>query len=118
MELLRRPELSLDDVLAIGGMDAPEDPAVGERVEVAVTYEGYLVRAVDEAARLRRLEDAKIPDDVDYATLAGLSNEAREKLAQVRPASIGQAARIPGVTAAALAVLGVHVHAASRRPRA
>jgi tRNA uridine 5-carboxymethylaminomethyl modification enzyme len=88
---------------------------VRERVEVALKYEGYLRRQEAEAARLARLEDVHLPEDLDYAQLVGLSNEAREKLGRERPRSLGQASRIRGVTPAAVAVLATHVEARRRR---
>jgi tRNA uridine 5-carboxymethylaminomethyl modification enzyme len=121
VELLRRPEVGLEALgrlVAAGGLSpalVPDDPAVRERVEVAVKYEGYLRRQEAEAERLRRLEALRLPDDLDYATLTGLSNEAREKLARERPRSLGQASRLRGVTPAAVAVLAAHLEARRRR---
>jgi tRNA uridine 5-carboxymethylaminomethyl modification enzyme len=121
-ELLRRPELDVATLAAIaaaGGLNVaevlPADPAVRERVEVQLKYEGYLRRQEAEAARLSRLEDVHLPDDLDYATLAGLSREACEKLSRERPRSLGQASRIRGVTPAAVAVLATHLDARRRR---
>jgi tRNA uridine 5-carboxymethylaminomethyl modification enzyme len=121
-ELLRRPELDVPALAAIaaaGGLDPdsvlPDDAAVRERIEVQVKYEGYLRRQEAEAARLARLEDVRLPDDLDYAVLNGLSSEAREKLGRERPRSLGQASRIRGVTPAAVAVLATHVEARRRR---
>lgn len=118
-ELLRRPELSHADVVAIGcaaGLADPRvDPAVAERVETEVKYAGYLERQQRDAARLSRLEDVRLPDDLDYARVRGLSNEAREKLAAFRPRSLAQAARISGVTPAAVAILMTHLTAERRR---
>jgi tRNA uridine 5-carboxymethylaminomethyl modification enzyme len=125
VELLRRPELGTDALARLcgaAGLDAaallPADPAVRERVEVAVKYEGYLRRQEAEAARLARLEEAQLPEDLDYAALAGLSREAKEKLAAARPRSLGQAARLRGVTPAAVAVLAAHLQARLKSARA
>jgi len=121
-DLLRRPELdvaALCAVAAAGGLRPddvlPADAAVRERVEVQIKYAGYLRRQEAEAARLARLEDAHLPEDLDYATMTGLSHEAREKLTRDRPRSLGQAARIRGVTPAAVAVLATHLEARRRR---
>jgi tRNA uridine 5-carboxymethylaminomethyl modification enzyme len=121
-ELLKRPELdvaTLTAIAAAGGLNVaeviPEDAAVRERVEVQLKYEGYLRRQEAEAARLSRLEDVHLPEDLDYATLAGLSREACEKLTRERPRSLGQASRIRGVTPAAVAVLATHLDARRRR---
>jgi tRNA uridine 5-carboxymethylaminomethyl modification enzyme len=112
LELLRRPEI---DVAALARFAAPiTDPAVAERVEIAVKYEGYLRRQEAEAARLGRLESVRIPDDLDYHGLGALSNEVREKLAAARPRSLGQAARIAGITPAAVSILATLVAARQR----
>jgi tRNA uridine 5-carboxymethylaminomethyl modification enzyme len=82
---------------------------LGERVEIQVKYEGYILRQREEAARFVRNEALEIPGDLDYHRLSGLSTEVREKLTRSRPLSLGQAARIPGITPAALSVLMVHL---------
>jgi tRNA uridine 5-carboxymethylaminomethyl modification enzyme len=83
---------------------------------VQVKYAGYLQRQADEIARQRRSEELRLPADIDYTAVCGLSNEARQRLGDVRPATLGQAARIPGLTPAAVSLLLVHlkkrVHAA------
>jgi tRNA uridine 5-carboxymethylaminomethyl modification enzyme len=120
LELLRRPELDLAalapvaSAAGLAGEVIPADLAVRERVEVQVKYEGYLRRQEVEAARLARMDEVLVPADLDYAALAGLSAEAREKLARERPRSLGQASRIRGVTPAAVAVLATHVSARRR----
>ncbi len=113
-DLLRRPEVSYDDVVElIGPMAASGDdrlPAqVRVQLEVAAKYAGYIERQEEEIARHRRNEDTRLPEDLDYAHVAGLSNEVRQKLAQLRPATVGQAARVPGVTPAAVSILLVHL---------
>jgi tRNA uridine 5-carboxymethylaminomethyl modification enzyme len=113
LELLRRPEVSYAALQQAFGGPAL-DPEAQDRVEVQVKYQGYVERQAEEAARFRRLEAERIPDALDYAHLAGLSREVREKLARVRPRSIGQASRISGVTPAAVSILLVHARAAAR----
>ena len=76
-------------------------------METTVKYEGYLRRQQDQVERTRRMEEQTIPADFDYAAVVGLSAEVREKLQKVRPLTIGQAGRIPGVTPAATAILAV-----------
>ena len=115
MQLLRRPELDVPALARLGGAAVDADPAVAERVEVAVKYEGYLRRQEAEAGRLARLEGLVLPEDLDYRGLAGLSNEAREKLSAARPRSLGQAARIAGIAPAAVSILATHVEARRRR---
>ena len=101
--VLRRPEVSLEDVL-------PGLPrAVAEQVEIEVKYEGYIRRQAIDVEKFRRLENKSIPDRFDYRGLRHLRFEAREKLERVRPASLGQASRIAGVTPADLQVLLVHL---------
>lgn len=113
-DLLRRPEVSYDDVLEIVG--APEPPTddrlpqqVRAQVEVRAKYAGYIERQQDEIERQRRNEETSLPLDLDYAQITGLSHEVRQKLEQARPATLGQAGRIPGVTPAALSILLVHL---------
>ena len=108
-QLLRRPELSYAAVAGLvdGGPTLAAD--VMAQVEVALKYSGYVKRQHDAVERFKRLEQAAIPLDIDYASVVGLSREAREKLTQIRPLSLGQAARVPGVTPAALSLLSVHL---------
>jgi tRNA uridine 5-carboxymethylaminomethyl modification enzyme len=109
LELLRRPEVGYAALRrAFGGVD---DEAVAARVEVQAAYHGYVARQSEEAARMKALEDLALPPEMSYADLAGLSREAREKLGRVRPRSILQASRIPGMTPAAIAILIVHLRA-------
>jgi len=109
--LLRRPGLAWRELCRLHG----EVPALPEdvifQVEVQARYEGYLVRSEIEAARFRGQEGRLIPPEADYATIPGLSTEVRQKLAAARPASLGQAARIPGITPAAVSILAVWLRA-------
>ena len=91
---------------------------MAEQVEIQVRYAGYIVRQQDEVARARRQEETALPERLDFAAIAGLSNEVRQRLEQVRPATLGQAARIPGVTPAAISLLSVHLKKHSARKRA
>ncbi|WP_410474453.1 tRNA uridine-5-carboxymethylaminomethyl(34) synthesis enzyme MnmG [Guyparkeria sp. TX1] len=111
LDLLRRPEL---DYAAIAAVDelapaATPAPAVIEQLEIEAKYAGYIDRQRDEVARSVKQEQEAIPADIDYAEIPGLSNEVRDKLSQQRPATVGQAARIPGVTPAAVSLLLVHL---------
>ena len=85
-------------------------------VECRLKYQGYIERQLREIDRVRTLEDLHVPGDLDYATLGSLSSEVREKLAHVRPVTLGQAARIPGVTPAAISILAVHLRRHRERP--
>ena len=112
LQLLRRPEVSYADLRRLDE-DALTDPVVARQVEVAAKYEGYIRRMLDDVARFKRLEARGIPDGLDYGAVPGLSTEIRERLAQVRPRSLGQASRIPGVTPAAISILTVWCHRAA-----
>ncbi len=109
LDLLRRPEVDYPDLVAALGLPPCDTPGVAEQVAIQAKYAGYIQRQEDEAARtLRRLEDP-IPEDLDYQAVPGLSREVQEKLTRVRPATVGQAARVPGVTPAAVSLLLVHL---------
>ena len=115
LDLLRRPELDYAKLAAVPSFGpAVDDPAVAEQVEIEAKYSGYLERQREEIARQRRSEDAAIADGFDYAGVRGLSAELRQKLEQVRPQSIGQAQRIPGMTPAAISLLLVHLERVRR----
>jgi tRNA uridine 5-carboxymethylaminomethyl modification enzyme len=113
---LRRPEISYAMLRARRGPHAPHLPRELEpEVECRIKYQGYIERQLREIARLGELEDLLLPSSLEYASLRALSSEVREKLALVRPATLGQAARIPGVTPAAISILAVHVRSARER---
>ncbi len=126
MELLRRPGVGYADVLEIIGTpladaDAGDGIASDDRLapqlrtalEVRASYSGYIERAEAEIERSRRNEHTALPANLDYRGLAGLSNEVRQKLSEIRPATLGQAARVPGVTPAAVSILLVHLKRSS-----
>ena len=113
-QLLCRPETTYADVA--GPSDAVRDPRVARQIEVAAKYDGYIRRMLDEVARFRRMEERAIPDALDYGSVPGLSTEIRERLAAVRPRSLGQASRVPGVTPAAVAILSVWCHRGAGPP--
>jgi tRNA uridine 5-carboxymethylaminomethyl modification enzyme len=110
LELLKRQEFDYAGLVALASL-APgvDDPAVSEQIEIGVKYSGYLERQNDEIARQLRHESSGIPADFDYAGVRGLSSEALAKLVAVRPQTIGQAQRIPGITPAAISLLLVHL---------
>ncbi len=118
-DLLRRPEVTYDHVVELVGPMAEADderlaPQIRAQLEVAAKYAGYIERQEEEIARHRRNEETRLPADLDYARVSGLSNEVRQKLADIRPGTIGQAARVPGVTPAAVSILLVHLKKTSR----
>ncbi len=109
-QILRRPEMDFARVWSLGEFDnEPFSDDVIAQVETSLKYEGYLKRQEEGVQRFARMEQAAIPTDFDYARIRGLSREVREKLASVRPQSLGQASRIPGITPAALSLLSVHL---------
>jgi tRNA uridine 5-carboxymethylaminomethyl modification enzyme len=115
-ELLRRPEVDYDDLIEVAG-EAPDAAQLDERIaaqrvvelEVRARYAGYIERQNEEIERAREHESAPLPGDLDYAQVTGLSNEVRQRLAEVRPLTLGQAARVPGVTPAAVSLLMIHM---------
>ena len=109
-ELLSRPGVSYAALMSVPGVGpGVADAAVAEQVEIQAMYAGYIDRQEAEIARTRANEALTLPPDFDFATVRGLSNEVRDKLARHRPTTIGQAARIPGVTPAAVSLLVVHI---------
>ncbi len=110
-QLLRRVELDYSIVADLAPAPVPPEPAVARQVEIEVKYAGYIQRQLAEIERFKHLEKIRIPDDFDYRSVHGLSNELKQKLSEVRPASLGQAARIDGITPAALSILMVMLKA-------
>jgi tRNA uridine 5-carboxymethylaminomethyl modification enzyme len=114
-ELLRRPEVAYRELIELIGapdhrqLDDRLPEQVGRDIEVRASYAGYIERQQDEIERQRRHEETQLPAALDYTGLRGLSNEVRQRLAEVRPATVGQAARVPGVTPAAISILLVHL---------
>jgi tRNA uridine 5-carboxymethylaminomethyl modification enzyme len=105
LDLLRRPEIDHDWIAARWPAPAPLGCEVAEQVEIHTKYEGYIARQNIQIEELSRLEAIAIPSDIEYAGLHALSMEGRDKLGRIRPASIGQAARIPGLTPADVQML-------------
>jgi tRNA uridine 5-carboxymethylaminomethyl modification enzyme len=106
-ELLRRPEITIDGVRKLHpGLDAMPDDVL-QQLEVETKYAGYIKRQQEEVARFQRAEAVAIPECFDFTRVHGLSAEVVEKLGKIRPRTLGQASRIPGVTPAAIAILSV-----------
>jgi tRNA uridine 5-carboxymethylaminomethyl modification enzyme len=108
-ELLRRPEISFRHLSAFDPACATTEEYVAEEVEIQIKYEGYLRRQSELVDKVRKLEQMKLSPTVDYSGIPGLSTEAKEKLTKVKPLSIGQAARISGITPAALSILMIYL---------
>jgi len=113
-ELLRRPEVRHAALAQLPGGAADLPTAVVEQVEILAKYQGYIDRQADEVQRRASQEDTPLPPEMDYAAVRGLSIEAQQKLTAIRPMSLGQAARIQGITPATISLLLVHL---KRRPR-
>ncbi|MEO6169404.1 MAG: tRNA uridine-5-carboxymethylaminomethyl(34) synthesis enzyme MnmG [Lysobacter sp.] len=114
-DLLKRPEITYARLVSVDALGPTvSDPAVAEQVEIGVKYSGYLDRQNAEIARQRRHETTAIPDGFEYARVHGLSTELAGKLERVRPETVGQAQRIPGMTPAAISLLLVHLVGARR----
>ena len=117
-DLLRRPGFDYTGLMRIEGLGPAAAPDIGQQVEVQARYHGYIERQQAEIERQRRYQAQPLPEDLDYGSMTGLSAEVREKLIAHRPATLGQAARIPGVTPAAISLLLVYLRrgdAARRR---
>jgi tRNA uridine 5-carboxymethylaminomethyl modification enzyme len=117
-DLLRRPEMRYEGIVALARVGTADGYAelseelstqIGRQLEIQARYSGYIKRQADEIERQRKHETTVLPDDFDYSVVTGLSNEVREKLERVRPASLGQASRISGMTPAAISLLLIHL---------
>ena len=115
-ELLRRPEVTVALLLSCDGSLGEAADGVALLAELTVKYEGYIRRQEEEAKKLTKYEEMRLPPGFPFESVYGLSTEVRDKLVRVRPASIGQAQRIPGVTPAAVALLLVALKRGSARP--
>jgi tRNA uridine 5-carboxymethylaminomethyl modification enzyme len=113
-DLLRRPKVTYASLLTLPGSGTPvADPQVALQVEIATKYSGYIDRQHDEIARHLAMESAQLPLDLDYRSVRGLSAEAQQKLNLHKPETIGQAARISGITPATISLLLVHLKGAA-----
>jgi len=106
-ELLRRPDIAIEMLAVIDPEIDGLSADICEQLEIAVKYEGYIARQLEQVERFRRLEGVNIPDGFSYTGLSGLSAEVQEKLGKAQPQTLGQASRIPGVTPAAIAILSI-----------
>jgi tRNA uridine 5-carboxymethylaminomethyl modification enzyme len=117
LHFLRRPDVSYE---VIAGLVPPPEPlpsAVSEQVSIAVKYEGYISKQQQQVERMQRLENKSIPADFDYESIVGLRTEARQKLKNFQPATVGQAGRIAGVNPADISVLLVYLERQSHPKR-
>ncbi|BAT70855.1 tRNA uridine 5-carboxymethylaminomethyl modification enzyme [Thermosulfidibacter takaii ABI70S6] len=117
-QLLKRPEITYEDIEKIQGKKSDLPDYVKQEVEIEIKYEGYIKRQKEQVERFKRMESKLIPEDIDYDAIPGLSTEVRQKLKEVRPVSIGQASRIPGVTPAAISAILIYMEMQQRRKKA
>jgi tRNA uridine 5-carboxymethylaminomethyl modification enzyme len=117
-ELLSHPSLAIADVTRIWPRFGELGPKIAEQLEIDAKYDVYLARQSADIAAFRRDESLALPEEIDYASVKGLSNEARQKLQSVRPRTIGQAGRIDGMTPAALTLLVAHLRRQGREAKA
>jgi tRNA uridine 5-carboxymethylaminomethyl modification enzyme len=108
-DLLKRPEMTYEHIEAIVPSEVELDFDIKEQVEIQVKYEGYIEKSLQQVDRLKKMENKKIPDNIDYDAISGLATEARQKMKQVRPLSIAQASRISGVNPADISILLVYL---------
>jgi tRNA uridine 5-carboxymethylaminomethyl modification enzyme len=116
--LLRRPELDYESLRRLEPSLPELEPEAAFQVEVQARYEGYLRRQLVDIERMRSTQESPLPEDLDYASISGLSIEVRQKLARQRPRTLGQASRISGITPAAIDVLYLHLKRLRRSARA
>jgi tRNA uridine 5-carboxymethylaminomethyl modification enzyme len=108
-DFIKRTEISYEHIKAIIPSETPLDPEVEEQVEIHIKYEGYIEKSLQQVDRLKKMEDKKIPENIDYDAITGIATEARQKLKTVRPLSIAQASRISGVNPADISILLVYI---------
>ena len=110
LDLLRRPELTYGDIVRLAELESPlDDPQAIRQLEIQARYSGYIERQVAEIERQKKHESTLLPLSLDYAQVKGLSAEVTQKLNDTKPETIGQAARIPGMTPAAISLLLIHL---------
>jgi tRNA uridine 5-carboxymethylaminomethyl modification enzyme len=108
LDLLKRPGISYADIASLKG-ECASDPQVSGQVETQIKYSGYIDRQSEDIERLKRYENTRLPGDFDYLAVEGMSNEVKQKLSQAKPETLARAARIPGVTPAAISLLLIYL---------
>lgn len=108
-QLLRRPEISFAHLAELSSDLADVPCSVASQAEIEIKYAGYIKRQLEAVSRFKNLETVRLPGDIDYSIVTGLSREAREKLTRIRPRSLGQALRIAGMTPSAISLLSIHL---------
>ncbi|MFD0826762.1 tRNA uridine-5-carboxymethylaminomethyl(34) synthesis enzyme MnmG [Neobacillus sp. M.A.Huq-85] len=108
-DLLKRPEMSYEHIEGLTPSDVTLDTEIKEQVEIQIKYEGYIEKSLQQVDRLKKMENKKIPENIDYDAINGLATEARQKLKKIKPLSIAQASRISGVNPADISILLVYL---------
>ncbi|MDA1477028.1 tRNA uridine-5-carboxymethylaminomethyl(34) synthesis enzyme MnmG [Bacillus changyiensis] len=108
-DLIKRPEMNYETVTALAPTDEKVASDVAEQVEIQIKYEGYIEKSLQQVEKLKKMENKKIPDRIDYDAIKGIATEARQKLKEVRPLSVAQASRISGVNPADISILLVYL---------
>jgi tRNA uridine 5-carboxymethylaminomethyl modification enzyme len=108
-DLLKRPEMTYEHIGMIAPSDIPFEEDVKEQVEIQIKYEGYIEKSLQQVERLKKMENKKVPENIDYEAINGLATEARQKLKQIKPLSIAQASRISGVNPADISILLIYL---------
>ncbi|SFS37341.1 tRNA uridine-5-carboxymethylaminomethyl(34) synthesis enzyme MnmG [Marininema halotolerans] len=114
-QLIKRPEIRYEHILQMAAAEVPVTADVAEQVEIQLKYEGYIKKSLQQVEKMRRMENKRIPEGMDYTLVSGLSTEAKEKLSKVRPLSLGQASRISGVNPADISILLVYIEQGVKR---
>jgi len=109
IDLLRRPEMDYASIIELMDDDKQVDDEVAEQVEIQTKYEGYIQKSLQQVEKMKRMENKKIPENIDYDAIHSLATEARQKLKEVKPLSVGQASRISGVNPADISILLVYI---------
>ena len=108
-DLLKRPEMNYRHIEQLAKSEVELDQDIMEQVEIHIKYEGYIEKSLQQVERLKKMEDKKIPEDIDYDAISGLATEARQKLKKIHPLSLAQASRISGVNPADISILLVYL---------
>ncbi|WP_282033548.1 tRNA uridine-5-carboxymethylaminomethyl(34) synthesis enzyme MnmG [Metabacillus indicus] len=108
-DLLKRPEMNYDHIQALVPADEIISGEIAEQVEIQIKYEGYIEKSLQQVEKLKKMENKKIPENIDYDAISGIASEARQKLKEVRPLSMAQASRISGVNPADISILLVYL---------
>lgn len=108
-DLLKRPEMNYKHIETLAKSEKDLDPEIKEQVEIQIKYEGYIEKSLQQVERLKKMEDKKIPENIDYDAISGLATEARQKLKKIHPLSLAQASRISGVNPADISILLVYL---------